>query len=270
MNIKPVITKAQTFLVDNSSTILTGIGVVGVVTTSVMAVKATPKACYLIDIAATEKIENDPDLDICENGVRANIEILGPKETIKVAWKCYIPSVALGLLTIACFIASYKSSTMKQAAIASAYSLAERTLKDYQEKIVEVVGEEKSEEIHDAVIKKQFENDYSSEEIIPFGTGEHLCYDSLTGRYFKSDVETIRARMNDFNHELNADYYADLNYWYIILELPSVEIGHSLGWNSNRLMNISFSSQIAPNGEPCIVLDYTSSQPSPFYRNTIM
>lgn len=270
MNVKPIITKAQIFLTENGSTILTGIGVVGVVSTSVMAVKATPKACYLIDMAATEKVENNPELDISETGVGANIHILGPKDTVKAAWKCYIPAVSLGLLTIICFIASYKVSGMKQAAIASAYSLAERTLKDYQEKIVEVVGEEKSKEIHDAVAKKQLESSGVKEEIIPFGLGKHLCYDSLSGRYFKSDVETIRSCVNDFNQELNTDYYADLNYWYIIMDLPSVEVGHQLGWNADRLMDISFSSQIAPNGEPCIVLDYNNSQPSPFYRSGIL
>lgn len=270
MNIKPFLTKAQVLIAENSPAILTGLGVVGIVSTTVAAVKATPKACYLIDMAAADKIDEDPEAyeDVNTGGVYSNMQILGPKDVIRVTWKCYIPAVVLGTLTIACFLGSYKTSSMKQAAIVSAYSLAERTLKDYQEKIVEIVGEEKHEEIRDAVAKKQLEST-NAEEIIPFGKGEHLCYDGITGRYFKSDVETIRSCMNDFNKELNSDYYADLNYWYIVLELPSVEVGHLLGWNADHLMDINFRSQIAPNGEPCIVLDYSSSAPTPFYRTDI-
>lgn len=268
MDPKQILTKAQMFLSNNSQQICTGIGVVGVVSTTVMAVKATPKACYLIDLAVEQKIEQDEDGDYCglsPYNVGEEIRVLGLVDTVKAVWKCYIPTVITGGLTIACFIAAYKSGSAKQAAIASAYSLVEKTLKDYQEKVIEIVGEDKDKEIKDAVAKKWID-ETKSEEIIPFGNGVHLCYDSISGRYFKSDVESIRSKMNDFNHELNGDYYSDLNYWYIILDLPSIAIGHMLGWNANRLMDINFSSQIAPNGEPCIVLDYGTSQPSPFYR----
>ncbi len=269
MDPKQLLTKAQLFLSNNSQQICTGVGVVGVVTTTVMAVKATPKACYLIDLAVEQKIGQDEDIDYCglsPYNVGEEVRILGLVDTVKAVWKCYIPTAIIGSLTIACFIAAYKNGSAKQAAIASAYSLAEKTLKDYQEKVTEIVGEDKEKEIRDAVAKKYLDQT-SLEEIIPFGNGVHLCYDSISGRYFKSDVETVRAKVNDFNHELNEDYYADLNYWYIILELPSVGIGHQLGWNANSLMDITFSSQIAPNGEPCIVLDYGNRLPTPYYRD---
>lgn len=266
MSAKQFLTKAQLLITNNSQQILTGIGVAGVISTTVMAVKVTPKACYLIDLAAEDKIEKD-DIDIpTGRGVSDNLHILGPIDTVKATWKCYLPVVVMGGLTIACFIGSYKNGAAKQAAIASAYSLAEKTFNDYREKVIEIVGEDKDKEVRDAVAKKQLEQT-NSEAIIPFGNGVHLCYDTISGRYFRSDVETIRSKMNDFNNELNGDYYSDLNYWYIILDLPSISIGHDLGWCANRLMDISFSSQIAPNGEPCIVLDYGKSQPSPFYRD---
>lgn len=266
MDAKQILTKAQMLIANNSQQILTGIGIAGVISTTVMAVKVTPKACYLIDLAAEEKSEKE-DLYISDSrGVEENLHILGPVDTIKTTWKCYLPVVIMGGLTIACFVGSYKNGAAKQAAIASAYSLAEKTFNDYREKVVEIVGEDKDREVRDAIAKEQLETT-SPEQIIPFGNGTHLCYDAITGRYFKSDVETIRSCMNDFNQELNGDYYADLNYWYIILGLPSVQIGSILGWNANRLMDINFSSQIAPNGEPCIVLDYTSSQPTPYYRD---
>ena len=55
--------------------ILTGMGIAGMVATTVLAVKATPKALEYIDAATYEKQEP-----------------LTPVETVKTCWKCYIPA----------------------------------------------------------------------------------------------------------------------------------------------------------------------------------
>ena len=48
---------ARLFMEHNASTILTCLGGIGIVTTTVMAVKATPKALQLIEEAEQEKGE---------------------------------------------------------------------------------------------------------------------------------------------------------------------------------------------------------------------
>lgn len=259
MNLPTIFTKAQNVIIKNSTTILTGVGVAGIVTTTIMSITATPKACRLINDAVEEPSES----------VKENIQTLGVKETIKVTWKCYIPTIISGALTIAAFIASYKTSATKQAAIASAYSLLEKTYKTYQDNVIELIGEEKHKEIKDSIAKTQLEST-DSEEIIPYGYGETLCFDGITGRYFKSDIETIRTAMNNFNQELLRCFYMDVNSWFIELGLPSIQLGDLMGWNSDHMIDIYFSSQIAANGEPCVVLDYSASLPSPFYRKAIL
>lgn len=246
--ITDILHKGKGLVLNNSGAICTGLGIVATASIPVFAVKATPKALILIEEAKEEKGED-----------------LTPLEIVQTTWKVYIPTAASTALAITFFIAAYKASSAQKAALASAYSIAEKTLDKYQEKVIDIIGEDKDKEVRDEIAKEMLETS-ANEEIIPWGYGNKLCYDGISGRYFKSDIETIREAMNDFNQALNGDFYQDLNYWYICLDLPQIQIGEILGWNADRLMDINFSANISPNGEPCIVLDYSKSMPSPFYR----
>jgi hypothetical protein len=249
MNVPELARKAGTAISRNAPVICTATGIVTVVSIPFLTGKATIKATKLLE-------KRKEQLDV---------EVLEPKEIVKTTWKVYIPVGTATIFAIAMFIAAHKTNSVQKAALASAYSIAETTLKKYQEKVVEVIGEDKEKEVRDEVAQEVIKETYS-EEIIPFGEGEHLCYDKISGRYFRSDVESIREAMNDFNSYLNTELYQDLNCWYLCLNLPEIQLGYLLGWNVDKLMDIQFSSAIAPNGEPCIVLDYYSSLPSPAYR----
>ena len=124
----------------NSPMILTGLGVAGLVTTTVMAVKATPKALELINDERHSRADED------ETFIYGDTPI--PKmDLIKLTWKCYIPTAIMGGLTVVCIISANSISTKRNAAIAGLYSLTEKSLKEYQTKVVEVVGENKAKEI---------------------------------------------------------------------------------------------------------------------------
>ena len=69
----------------NTSTVLTCLGGVGVVTTTVMAIKATPKALKKIETAEQEKGEE-----------------LSKWETVKVAGTTYLTTILVGASTNAC------------------------------------------------------------------------------------------------------------------------------------------------------------------------
>ena len=248
--IKNVLEKGKGLILNNSSAICTGFGIAATVSIPIFAVKATPKAILLIE-------EEKDRLDTNE---------LTTFEIVRATWKVYIPTAVSTAMAIGLFVAAFKASEAQRAALASAYSLAEKTLDKYQEKVVEIIGEDTNDEIRQQV-KKDILEEGGNEQIIPFGNGAKLCYDGLSGRYFRSDIETIREAVNTFNYNLNGDYYRDLNDWYIILGIPQIQMGELLGWNVDKLMDIHFTSTIASNGEPCIVLDYAKALPSPFYRS---
>ena len=156
------------FLLKNDTYILTILGVAGTVTTAVLAVEATPKAMRLIE----------------EEEQRRHSAFLPTIEKIQIAWKCYIPAAAVGATTIGCIIGLNNVHTRKNAALAGLYSLAQTTFKEYQEKVVETIGENKERKVRDEVDKDKILNNPPATDVIFSGTGDVLCYDSITGRYF--------------------------------------------------------------------------------------
>jgi len=226
----------------HSPEILTGIGIAGMITTTIMAVRATPKAIKLIE---ERKEENDVDK-------------LTPIELIKTTWKCYIPAAITGGLSIVCLIGASSVNARRNAALATAYTLSESALKEYQEKVIETIGEKKEQTVRDAIAKDKIDrNPVSSKEIIITEKGNTLCYDSISGRYFKSDIDKLKKVENELNRRMRDETYISLNEFYYEIGLNPISIGDDIGWNIDRgYIELNFSSQLTDDGNPCLVIDY--------------
>ena len=238
----------------HSPEILTGIGIAGMITTTVMAVRATPKALILIE----------------ERKEEIGAEKLVAMDMIKTAWACYIPAAITGTLSVACLIGASSVNARRNAALATAYTLSESALKDYQGKVIEMFGDKKNEAVKDAVAKDKVEkNPVITREVIITEKGNTLCYDAISGRYFKSDIEKIKKAECELNRQILDDMYVSLNDFYYEIGLDSVKLGDELGWNvDSGYIDLSFSSQLASDGTPCLVIDY-SVAPRYDYRNLL-
>lgn len=221
--------------------ILLGMGVAGMIATTVLAVKATPKALTLIETSRAEKQET-----------------LSKPEIVKAAWKCYIPAAVTCVASVACIIGGSAEQTRRGAVIGAAYQLSEAAFREYSDKVVEVIGEKKEQEVRDAIAKERIErNPVSQNEVIITQKGDQLCYDSISGRYFKSDIEKLRRAENIVNHQLITQMYVSLNDLYYEFGIDGIEVGYALGWNINTgCINLCFSSQLTPEGTPCVVVEY--------------
>ena len=241
--LKRTIKSAERVFTKYSPGILTGIGIAGMIGATFMAVKATPKALYLIE---TKKEESE-------------VEELTPVETIKTCWKCYIPATLTTVLSAACLIGASTVSAKRNAALATAYSISEAALREYQEKVVEVVGEKKEKAVRDAVAKDQIERDpvTKSEVIIIDSNSNTLCYEPLSGRYFKSTIDKIKKAEIKLDRQMIQEMYVSLNDFYWEIGLDGTDLGDKMGWNlSKGYMDLSFSSQLADDGTPCAVIVY--------------
>jgi hypothetical protein len=166
----------------------------------------------------------------------------------------------MGGLTIFGIIWSHRIDARKNAVIAGLYSASELALKEFQSKTIEEIGEKKVEQIRDKIAKDHLDkNPMSNNEIIITGLGDVPCYDTWSGRYFKSNIEKIRATENVINHEILAgsEMWASLNQLYYELGLPPVKSGEEMGFDVDHMLHFQFSSHIADNGQPCFVIDYT-------------
>lgn len=241
-NLSQLLKSAQTTIGKHSPEILTGLGIAGMVTTTILAVKATPKALMILEDAQYEKKDT-----------------LTVPEKVKACWKCYIPAAVTCTTSIGCLIFANTVHAKRTTALATAYKLSETALTEYREKVIETIGEKKEKEVRDKVDRDKIEtNPVSKTEVIITEKGNTLCYDAISGRYFKSDIEQIKKIENILNRRMMSDMYVSLNEFYDELGLEHTEIGAELGWNIDRgLIDVNFSSQIADDGTPCIVVNYS-------------
>lgn len=252
-NLQAFMKYTQKVLKKHSPEILTGIGITGMITTTVLAVKATPKALMLIE----------------ERKLDLNTEELKKTEVVKTVWTCYIPTLVTGTLSIACIIGASSVNLRRNAALATAYTIADTARKEYREKVIETIGEKKETLVRDAIAKDKIEaNPVESQQIVITEKGETLCYEPLSGRYFKSDINKIKRAVNEINSRMLSDTYASLNDFYYELGLDDTKIGNQLGWRIDkcRLIEISFSSQLTSSGDPCLVIDFIDAPMYDFDR----
>lgn len=258
-NLTNVIKNVKIGLGKHSPEILTGIGIAGMITTTVLAVKATPKALRLINDAKCKK-----DKEVIEHNCKVNkvseciSSDLKPIEIIKAAWKPYIPAMVTGVASITCIIGASSVNAKRNAALATAYELSKTALTEYKEKVVEEIGEKKEKIIRDKIDQDRLDkNPVSKNNIIITNNGEQLFYDGVSGRYFKSDLEKVRASINTVNRNMVYDNYISLSEFYDELGLEHTDMSDNLGWNLDEgLIEISFGTRMTDDGRSCITLDY--------------
>lgn len=248
----------------HSPEILTGIGIAGMITSTVLAVRATPKAITLIEERKEELNKSLFDENINKDySLKDHKEMdkLGAKETIKTVWKCYVPTAVTMTVSIVCLIGASSVHLKRNAVLATAYQLSEAAATEYRNKVVETIGAKKEEAIRDKVNKDSIDkNPVTKNEVIITEKGNTLCYDHMSGRYFKSDIDKINKAVNEINRQINQNYYVSLNDLYEELGLDDTSLGDLLGWNSDSgLLELHSSALLTDDGVPCLVLDFNNA-----------
>ena len=241
-NLSEIATNMKNAISKHSPEILIGFGIAGMLSSTVLAVKATPKAMELIN----------------EEKHRKKVDKLTVKDTVKVAWKCYIPAATTAAASTACLIGASSIHAKRNAVLATAYKIAETTHREYREKVIETLGEKKEEAIRDKVDKEKLEkNPVNTCEVIITDDGDTLCYDSHSGRYFKININRLKRIENELNRQIYNDNYYSLNDLYREIGLEPIKLGDDLGWNlDDGYIELDLGSQLTPDDRPCVVIRY--------------
>ena len=241
LNFKSIVDGVRLFGKRRAPEIAIGLGIGGYLASIILAVKGTSKAVRMLD----EATDNEP------------YELTMP-EKLKITWKCYIPTAIAATASTISVIGGTKIGIKRNAALMTACALSETALKEYADKVKEVLGEKKHEAIQDSIAEDHVKNNpVKNNEVFLTNKGETLCYEPLSGRYFKSDIESIKRVVNELNRDMISDNYISLNELYDGLGLPDVKLGETIGWSIDHgYIEIHFSAAIADNGEPCIVLNH--------------
>lgn len=257
----------KSFVKAYSSEILMGVGISGMVSTVILAVKATPKALSLIDDELYYRYEEEKTDDISyaewlgvgEYDIHTKLKCISFKDKVRVSWKCYIPTAAMMSISIGCLVGSSSVSARRNAVLATAYSLTDSAFHDYKNKVIETMGEKKDKEVRGEIIQDKLDSDIVEDKTVEIAKGgSTMCYDSVFGRYFESDRETIRQIENELNKKMRTELFISLNDFYYEIGLSPVKYGDNLGWcMDDEYIDISYHSHLTSNGTPCLAIDYS-------------
>lgn len=201
------------YIVKHSDAIFTGFAMLGTVGTAVLAVKATPGALDDIDKAYAEKGE-----------------ALTKKEVIKAAWKRYIPAATSGTLTIGCIFAADRAHIRKETALAATAAFMERRYSAYQDKVVEIAGDEVNKTVEDEIAKDHIMK--NPPKVKDRKDGDILCYEPNTEQYFISNAKELLWAELTANKILSMEEKVTLNQVLALFADANHKksIGNQMGW----------------------------------------
>lgn len=266
LNVKQCFKMAKKVVQKKSPEILTGLGIAGMITTVVLAVKATPKALDLID-EEVEKQNRKLSQEAYDSGYSTAKQInkLKPVETVKVAWKPYIPALLLGSASVGCLIGANTVSARRHAALYSAYELSKTAYNELNEKVTEVVGEKKVTEIkqklaEDKVNKVSPEGTIEKKKnVVIAGDGDTWFIDAMSNQPFLSSKNKLDAAANELNRKMRSDMYVSLSQFYDEIGIEHTGTSDYIGWRIDKeYIDVVTSDAIVKDGKVYVVMDFLS------------
>lgn len=249
----------KTSTIKNSPVLLIGLGIGSFTSAVILAVRATPKALKLIDEKKEEKrksiknYSNEQSSKILPNSELTKIEI------VKTCWKCYAPAALSMLIGVVSLVSSSCISQRRNALLTTACAATQTAFNEFRTKTKDIIGEEKTKEVIDAVAKDRIDKTpINDDEIIYTGQGDDWCFDAQCGRYFKGDIGKIKNAINTINYRLLNEMCVSLNEFYYEIGLDGTGLGDKVGWNiENGMIEPAFSSIFSDEkNKTCFVVDF--------------
>ena len=170
--IRMAATKAKTKVKSNDAEILIVAGIIGVIGSTVMACRATTKACDILD-EAKENLESvhkvADDAELCEKHgytpeVRKKDVALIYAQTGMKLMACYAPAVIIGGFSIAGILTSHNIMRKRNAAITAAFTATSKAFKEYRGRVVERFGADVDKELRYNIKAKKIEETITDED----------------------------------------------------------------------------------------------------------
>jgi len=245
--ISRTVARNSLLLQKRSPHVLFGVGVVGMVGTTVLACRATLKMDTVLDEAKgkleTAKTLEHPDYSEKDRG--RDTSLIYFQTSVKIV-KLYAPAVIVGGLSIAALTSSHRILTRRNAALTVAYSALDRGFREYRARVVEKYGEEEDRNLRYGSRQVQIEDENGKKKMV---TRVDIDNDpSIYARFFDSystswskepeyNLIFLKCQQNYANDLLRSRGHVFLNEVYDMLGIPRSKAGAVVGW------------LLSPNGE---------------------
>lgn len=248
MKVKGLFNKVSFKVRKHSPEILIGVGVVGMVATTVLACKATLKISDIMEETeeqmdkietALQKVDKET---YSEEDAENDKHILTIQTGVKIA-KLYLPSVALGIFSVGCLITSNRILQKRYAAISSAYALLDKSYSEYRKNVVEKYGEDVDKEMRYGIKAETVvdeDGNETTQKVMTMDPNDPNSYSDYArffdeaSPYWEKDPEYnltfLKAQQNYANDLLVARGRIFLNEVYEMLGIPKTKAGQVVGW----------------------------------------
>lgn len=228
-------------------------GVVGMVTSAVMACKATTKASEIIDEAKTSvSMIHDlvadqavPESKYSEEDSKRDLVIVYSKAVMKFA-KLYGPSLIIAGLSAGSILSSTTILRKRNIAIGTAYTALDRSFRTYRDRVIEKFGEDLDKELKYGTTTKVIEdttvdengNEKTETKTVKIANPNNYSiyarfYDDGCAGWTKNpeyNLIFLKQQQNWANEKLKANGRLFLNEVYEMLGIPKTVIGQRVGW----------------------------------------
>ena len=194
----------------NKATVFTVIGMAGVAVTTYQTVKSTMEVQKIVK-------EKKPETK---------------KELAKAIWKPVVKTAIPFIATEAAIFMSNRTNKKTIAALQMAAVMFNADRKAMRDKVMEKMGKTKGKQLLSEVSQER-EKNADSREVFITGHGDDLCFDVLSGRYFRSSQMHIEKTILDMDKAINEGGEFDINDVWCELGLPVTPLGSMFGWSSN-------------------------------------
>lgn len=198
--------------------------------------------------------------------VKEKIDQLPPDATtfdkLKVAAPLYLPAALMFITSSGCIIGGCAIGEAKLAAMTNLAMATDAALTKYEQKMIDTVGKENAQKIHDEIAKDLVnECPPSVNNTIATTHGTDLFFDPYSGRYFTSSASFIQKAVANINLEISSGYemWQTVNDWYSELDIPTIKLGGLCGWGPDNKLEVEITGQITEDGKPYGVLSYYKS-----------
>lgn len=220
----------------------TWIAVIGVGTTAYLAAKETPRAMQLIEMANAKT----------------------RREKVNVAWKCYLPAFASGVITITAIIADHSRLVKQNSRLALAYGVGQTALRLYSERAT-------PQERKEIAMVSAAANVPEGEEFLlqPENAPRDMVVqwrDYISDQEFHASFDQVDYAVKKFNTEiLQVEGKGSVNEFYELLSFTELEpigdTGDRLGWKYTPeypgIIPLPYYGG-TKDGLPCVMLDFVN------------
>ena len=238
----------------HSPEILLVTGITGVVTSAVMACKATTKVDTIIEeskksidtIHEGMEAGNICDVEYTEEDGKKDLAIVYIQTGVKFA-KLYGPSVLLGLTSIGCILASNNIIHKRNVALSAAYTAIDTSFKGYRSRVIERFGESmdrelryniKTQEVKETVVDEETgkkKTVKSTVSVVDPNTYSDYArfFDEYCAGWTKDaeyNLMFLRQQQNYANELLKSRGHLFLNEVYDMLGIDRTKAGNIVGW----------------------------------------